>query len=230
MVEETLDPPETEDVTQTPSRPRRSSIPGLIFFGLVLFMLTSHNGDELLARHQYQSSVQSLGYELANYTAWKNGTESNFTMVSYLDKFHSVNVCTNYCHEKPERDALVDPLLSCLEVFAPPLDPHKASYYPNITGFIHGDVVFHNITPSHTAGLPLKPPWSNATEKLMDGLNTTKLLESIGTWNWSGSRKLALSVVEKKSSLEHDSSQDIVFIHVCLSLSPLYLCADKATG
>lgn len=48
----------------------------------MLFMLTSHNGDEFLARHQYQDALQSLSYQLSNYTAWLNGTSSNFTLVS----------------------------------------------------------------------------------------------------------------------------------------------------
>jgi hypothetical protein len=72
--------PEAESEAAT--RRQRSSIPSLIFVGFILFMLTSHNGDELLARHQYQAALQSLSYELANYTAWQNGTNSNFTLVS----------------------------------------------------------------------------------------------------------------------------------------------------
>jgi hypothetical protein len=68
-----------------PGNPRvqrpRSSLPSLLLISFMLFMLTSHNGDEFLARHQYQDSLQSLGYQLSNYTSWMNGTESNFTMV-----------------------------------------------------------------------------------------------------------------------------------------------------
>ena len=52
----------------------------LILF--ILFLQTSHNGDEFLARHQYQDALQSLSLQLGNYTAWLNGTASNFTMVS----------------------------------------------------------------------------------------------------------------------------------------------------
>ena len=47
-------------------------------------MLTNHNGDEFLARHQYQDALMSLRHQLSNYTAWLNGTESNFTLVSTL--------------------------------------------------------------------------------------------------------------------------------------------------
>ena len=48
---------------------------------VMLFLLTSHNGDEFLARHQYQNALQSLTYQLSNFTAWMNGTETNFTVV-----------------------------------------------------------------------------------------------------------------------------------------------------
>jgi hypothetical protein len=64
-----------------PQRPR-SSVPSFLFLSFMLFMLTSHNGDEFLARHQYQDVLQNWTYELSNYTAWLNGTASNFTMVS----------------------------------------------------------------------------------------------------------------------------------------------------
>ena len=66
---------------QDPQQQQRSSIPSFLFISFMLFMLTSHNGDEFLARHQYQDSLESLKYQLSNYTAWMNGTESNFTMV-----------------------------------------------------------------------------------------------------------------------------------------------------
>ena len=79
MVEET---PGTESgTTQAQPQRQRSSIPSLIFLGFILFMLTSHNGDELLARHQHQANLQLLSYQLANYTAWQNGTESDFVLV-----------------------------------------------------------------------------------------------------------------------------------------------------
>ena len=125
---------------------------------------------------------------------------------------------------KPERDSSIDPLLSHFQIIAPSLDPSVASYYPNITGFIHGDAVFHNITPPHTSGLSLKPPWIDAAEKLMADLNMTKLVESIGTWNWSASRKLALSVVEK-TPVGQNFSQEIALVHVRLViLFPDVLC------
>ena len=66
-----------------PTRPR-SSISSFLFITFLLFMLTSHNGDEYLARHQYQDALRSLTYQLSNYTAWMNGTSTNFSVVSGL--------------------------------------------------------------------------------------------------------------------------------------------------
>jgi hypothetical protein len=64
------------------ARNPRSSVPSFLFISFMLFMLTSHNGDEFLARHQYQDTVLSLTYQLSNYTSWLNGNFSNFSMVS----------------------------------------------------------------------------------------------------------------------------------------------------
>ena len=76
------DPGREEDTGLAGGRPRqRSSIPSFLFISLMLFLLTSHNGDEFLARHQYQDALRSLEYRLSNYTAWMNGTSSNFTVV-----------------------------------------------------------------------------------------------------------------------------------------------------
>lgn len=60
---------------------QRSSVPSFLFLIFMLFILTNHTGDEFLARNHYQDALQSLNYQLSNFTAWLNGTESNFTMV-----------------------------------------------------------------------------------------------------------------------------------------------------
>jgi hypothetical protein len=62
------------------NRPR-GSVSSFLLISLILFLLTSHNGEEFLARHHYQDAVNSLENQLSNYTAWLNGTESRFTMV-----------------------------------------------------------------------------------------------------------------------------------------------------
>jgi transmembrane E3 ubiquitin-protein ligase len=81
-----MDEPLDEETGTGPGNTRpqrqRSSIPSFLFISFLLFMLTNHNGDEFLARHKYQDALQSLNHQLSNYTAWLNGTTSNFTLVS----------------------------------------------------------------------------------------------------------------------------------------------------
>ena len=66
---------------QTRQQRPRSSFSSLLFLCLMLFLLTSHNSDEFLARHHYQDALQVLSHQLSNYTAWLNGTSTNFTVV-----------------------------------------------------------------------------------------------------------------------------------------------------
>ena len=83
-----MDPNRRDEEAGLPGNQRaqrtRSSVPSFLFISFMLFMLTSHNGDEFLARHQYQDALQSLTYQLSNYTSWMNGTASNFTLVSCI--------------------------------------------------------------------------------------------------------------------------------------------------
>ncbi|KDR80565.1 hypothetical protein GALMADRAFT_61277 [Galerina marginata CBS 339.88] len=159
-----------------PQRPR-SSVPTLLFISFMLFILTSHNGDEFLARHQYQDALRSLSYQLSNYTSWMNGTASNFTL--------------------PETDSTLPALLDIFHIKGSLLDPSRESYYSNITGFIHGDSEFTNITlPSLELNDTI--PWRQEAQNIMAGLNTTNITEKLGSWNWNTSTKVALSVVEKK--------------------------------
>lgn len=77
------EPQDLENGTPETPRQQRSSLPSFLFITFVLFMLTSGRGDELsLTRDQYLNGLQSLNYQLSNYTAWLNGTASNFTLVS----------------------------------------------------------------------------------------------------------------------------------------------------
>jgi len=81
-----MDPVQTVGDATGDGRPQqpRSSIPSLLFITFLLFMLTSHSGEEFLARNQYQNALESLNYQLSNFTAWMNGTSSNFTLVGNL--------------------------------------------------------------------------------------------------------------------------------------------------
>ena len=71
-----------EEGVRVAAQQQRSSIPSFLFAMVILFILTNHNGEEFLARHQYQDGLRSLSWQLANFTAWMNGTSSNFTLVS----------------------------------------------------------------------------------------------------------------------------------------------------
>jgi hypothetical protein len=71
---------DTQNARQGPRQ--RASVPSFLLISFILFMLTSHNGDEFLARHQHQDALEGLTWQLGNYTAWRNGTGSNFTLVS----------------------------------------------------------------------------------------------------------------------------------------------------
>ncbi|KAF5383788.1 hypothetical protein D9615_003714 [Tricholomella constricta] len=155
---------------------QRSSIPSFLFISFMLFMLTSHNGDEFLARHQYQDALRSLTYQLSNYTAWMNGTSTNFTVL--------------------DQDLTLTPILDTFNIQGRVLDPHEASYYSNVTGFIHGSSNFHNITPSALAD-NTSSAWNSAAQIYMTGINETEIVDRLGTWNWTASDRLALSVVEK---------------------------------
>jgi transmembrane E3 ubiquitin-protein ligase len=62
-------------------------------------------------------------------------------------------------------------------------------------------------------------PWNAIAQTYMAGANGTEIVERIGTWNWTASDKVALSVVEKLPLYENGSvvSESIVLVHVCLS-------------
>jgi hypothetical protein len=42
----------------------RNPIPQFLFISFMLFLLTNHNGDEFLARHQYQDALRTLTYQV----------------------------------------------------------------------------------------------------------------------------------------------------------------------
>ena len=105
-----------------------------------------------------------------------------------------------------------------MNAFIPPgtrVDPNKASYYTNITGFIRGDLSFHNISlPS----LPMSNSWETYARSMMNGTNMTEVTERANSWNWTGSDRVALSVVEKDpmgtTGKKLDLIEDILLVHV----------------
>ena len=88
-------PPPNNDQPETPpaataTQPERArfSVPPFLLISFMLFLLTNHNGDEFLARHQYRDALETLSYQLSNYTLWLSGAESNFTVVRVQSSMH----------------------------------------------------------------------------------------------------------------------------------------------
>ncbi|TDL23846.1 hypothetical protein BD410DRAFT_768564 [Rickenella mellea] len=162
----------------------RSSISSFIFVSFVLFMLMNNGGEELLGRNQYKESLESLEYQHGNLSAWMNGTAANFTI--------------------PERDTTEISIVDSIMSFGVPLNPQFASYYDNITGFIHGSAEYHNLSlydESHHNSEHTKtklPPWVDLTQPYLTEFNISEATERMGLWNWTASNKLAFTVLEKK--------------------------------
>ena len=115
------------------------------------------------------------------------------------------------------------PLVTSLITFGPQLDPLEASYYTNLTGFWRGDVQFYNLTAHATSETNLTQtlPWMPLAHSLLESsnftTNATELSERLGSWNWEGSNKAAISVGDKLVwSKPHltNVSKDIAIIHV----------------
>ncbi|KAL4250477.1 hypothetical protein ABKN59_006994 [Abortiporus biennis] len=183
-------------------RRQRSSIPTFIFISLVLYVLTDRGTEDSVLRNQYQEALESLNHQLGNYSAWLNGTESNFTL--------------------PTADTNLTPLVESFMTFGPELVPETSSYYSNLTGFWRGDIRFYNLTdlPVPSDG-EVVPEWYHLAKDFVAGANMTNMTEvaeRIGPWNWTASNKLAISVGDKlvypeKATGYANVSQEIAMIH-----------------
>jgi hypothetical protein len=112
------------------------------------------------------------------------------------------------------------PLTDAFNIKGSLLDPTLDSYHSNITGFIHGDAAFTNITSTSLA-LNETIDWRHEAMNFMATANMTNMTEKLGSWNWNSSTKVALSVVEKKpqpSDQFPSSAIPIALVHVRLSL------------
>lgn len=117
---------------------------------------------------------------------------------------------------QPDRDPTLKALLDDFNIQGSNLNPQEASYYPNVTGFVHAAVHYHNITP--TALLDnINAPWNSHAQIYMDGVNETAIVEALQGWNWTATDKMALSVVEKFPAQINGTvlSDTISLVHVC---------------
>ncbi|THH03274.1 hypothetical protein EW145_g6386 [Phellinidium pouzarii] len=113
--------------------------------------------------------------------------------------------------------------------FGVPLNPSLASYYSNITGFVHGPIEIYNLTSAlnlssdasthpqdphitlemgpeipFTSSIPTAPKhsWEHTASEFVKDINMTSAIEHIGTWNWSAPMELAFRVLEKRPVVE----------------------------
>jgi|SRR6266850_3681321 len=77
---------EAEGTDPNDPRPKRASVTSLLILSLFVFMMTNNGGnDDLAARNQYKDSLASLEWQLGNYSAWLNGSDTtDFVMVRSL--------------------------------------------------------------------------------------------------------------------------------------------------
>ncbi|KAF9266758.1 hypothetical protein L218DRAFT_921385 [Marasmius fiardii PR-910] len=179
----------------SPAQRPRSSLSSLIIVILLIMLLTSHNSEEFLARHQYQESLQRLAHQLGNYTAWMNGSASDFNVT---------------------RDAYLTPLLQFLLPQNDTIDSRISSYYPNITGFLHGEAKYYNLSLESLDQSSL--PWTPLA-RLYTGnapnnetRNVSEIADKLGSWNWTFPDEIAISVVEKEPTHTYANRQ-VSLIH-----------------
>ncbi|EEB87411.1 hypothetical protein MPER_15242 [Moniliophthora perniciosa FA553] len=107
-----------------------------------------------------------------------NGTSSNFSLTS---------------------DTAQWPLIRTLLPHNGSYDPLRTSFYSNITGFIHGDAKYYNISPEAWNQSTDSVSWAPLAQAYManDTRNMTEVVEKSGTWNWTIPETVAFSLVEK---------------------------------
>jgi transmembrane E3 ubiquitin-protein ligase len=123
---------------------------------------------------------------------------------------------------QPDRDSTVGPLLDAFHVQGQELNPAESSYYLNITGFLHGDSQFYNLSSPATLNDTL--PWKSLAEKYAEGVNVTQAGEMWGEWDWSASTRAGLSVVEKKPLGKDEkpvADSELAMVHVGSQFSDL---------
>ncbi|KAI0763836.1 hypothetical protein BD413DRAFT_483618 [Trametes elegans] len=194
------EPQDLENGTEAAPRQQRSSLPSFLFITFALFMLTNGRGDEVsMTRDQYVDGLQSLNHQLSNYSAWLNGTSSNFSL--------------------PVQDPNTIPFAESFMTFGSELDPKLGSYYSNMTGFWHGGLQPHNLTSLNAS--EAASSWRHLSEQFMLQTNLTEIFELLGPWNWTRSNKLSLSAGDKLVPFEHGgtANKNIAVIHGKIDLS-----------
>jgi transmembrane E3 ubiquitin-protein ligase len=92
------------------------------------------------------------------------------------------------------------------------LNPSQYTYYQNITGFIHGNTQYYNISPlvEDTA-----VSWKGAANDFMHDFNMTVAAEEIDKWNWAASEMVSISIGERLKTDIAAETGNIAMINVC---------------
>ncbi|KAF8586058.1 hypothetical protein K439DRAFT_1409339 [Ramaria rubella] len=175
----TADGPEERNGAVGP-QPQRSSISSLLFLTFMLFLMTGGGSEDasIASKTHYKESLVSLKHQQANYTAWLNGSDSNFAM--------------------PPEDSTFTPFVHSL-LPTPLFFDGQNSYYHNISGFLNGRSKFYNLTALPSASNESEStPWYPFADPLLKHakFNTTQAAERIGTFNWTGIDKVTITVLE----------------------------------
>lgn len=163
----------------------------------MLWFLSNRNTEEAIVRNQYLDDLVVMSEQLGNYTAWINGTETNYTM--------------------PERHPAVEPLVNSFLSLDGPLDHSHFAYYSNITGFFNGKIRLHNLTTPTRSMTPWKIYADALTEQYKQ--NMTRLYNRIGTWDWNSTDRVTLVLSDNIHPVgKKPVSDDIALIHGSIDL------------
>ncbi|KAF8340498.1 uncharacterized protein EI90DRAFT_3035785 [Cantharellus anzutake] len=149
---------------------QRNSFTYILLITWIVFM-TSGFGEDVTTRRDLEDILDRMEDRISNYSAWLNGTSSNFTLTP----------------EPPTLTPLLNNMLPPIDI----PDPRTHSYYRNITGFIEGKTKAYNLSDKH-----LGSSWAPFAVPFANSLNTTETQANIGLWNISEAKKLSANVRE----------------------------------
>jgi len=200
--------PESGAVTaEELQRRQRGSLPSFLFITFLFFMLTNRNEEDGVARSQYEDAIRAFGYQLSNYSAWLNGTASNFTLVRGSRFLHDVRTPNPSCSQ-PGHEVHVEQLVS--KILPPPyqLDPLLGSYYSNASGLFRGEVHYYNLS---SIPYDTNVTWKPIVDRVMENANLSIIPERLGSWNWSAADKVGIKVHDRMATAGNVSEGMAIF-------------------
>ena len=119
---------------------------------------------------------------------------------------------------QPIRHQSIVPLVESFMTFGSRLDPSSASYFPNITGFLRGELDFYNISLPNLK--ETNSAWKSSAQSYMADSNTTDITNRLGTWNWNSTQKVSWSIMDRALIKGKNATDDIAVVHVGASNNP----------